>query len=263
MSRNRWRFSKPTIALGVFGLAVGLLAGLTALVAGGPATGPGMGLVDDWTHHHLIFSNPGTAVEALAQGRLEQWYRIVNDPRYIMQQAKRNHVSTGLTANTQDFSTLYARLGTPVADPSLSIFRDPRKPLPKKAPALKRDWAVSLGTGGVAQNMYPAKFTFDINATPSCANDFVVYGLNTAATAAVAASQTGSFTGQPTGGQTVTIGGTEVLTATPSPASITGTIASEPATGSTLTITGLGNTLILQAESSTSSSCTFTSHSRH
>jgi hypothetical protein len=38
------------------------------------------------------------------------------------------------------------------------------------------DWAVSLGpTGGMPLAEAPAKFTFDINSTPSCANDFVVY----------------------------------------------------------------------------------------
>ena len=30
--------------------------------------------------------------------------------------------------------------------------------------------------------MYPAKFTFNVNATPDCTNDFVVYGLNVAGT---------------------------------------------------------------------------------
>ena len=28
--------------------------------------------------------------------------------------------------------------------------------------------------------MYPAKFTFDVNAAPSCANDFVVFPINAA-----------------------------------------------------------------------------------
>jgi hypothetical protein len=177
MRCNRWRFSKSTIAIGVFGLAVGLLAGLTALIAGKPATGRGMGLVDDWTHHHLIFSNPGTAAEALGQGRIEEWYRIVNDPRYIMQQMKRNPAPRAL-ATAPDFATLSARLGMPVTVPSLSIFR----PSHKKAPAPSRDWAFSLGGGGVAQNMSPAKFSFNPIGTPSCANDFMVYGLNVAGT---------------------------------------------------------------------------------
>lgn len=42
-------------------------------------------------------------------------------------------------------------------------------------PALQRDWSINLGAGGTALNMYPAKFGFDVNAAPSCANDFVVF----------------------------------------------------------------------------------------
>src|SRR6266436_3304029 len=41
-----------------------------------------------------------------------------------------------------------------------------------------RDWSISLGSAGAAGAMYPAKFTFDINAAPSCANDFVVFPAN-------------------------------------------------------------------------------------
>ena len=40
---------------------------------------------------------------------------------------------------------------------------------------LKRDWAIYLGTAGTAAAMYPAKFTFDVTAAPSCANDFIVF----------------------------------------------------------------------------------------
>ena len=42
------------------------------------------------------------------------------------------------------------------------------------------DWSVSLGTGNVAPNMYPAKFTFNLNSNPSCANDYAVFALNVA-----------------------------------------------------------------------------------
>jgi hypothetical protein len=38
------------------------------------------------------------------------------------------------------------------------------------------DWGMSLtGTGGNGVGQYPAKFTFDINASPDCTNDFVAY----------------------------------------------------------------------------------------
>jgi len=46
-------------------------------------------LPDDWSHRHLIFSYPGTFQDAINHGTLEQWLRIVNDPRYIMQKLKR------------------------------------------------------------------------------------------------------------------------------------------------------------------------------
>jgi hypothetical protein len=40
---------------------------------------------------------------------------------------------------------------------------------------LHRDWSINLGTAGTALGMYPAKYTFDVTSTPSCANDFVVF----------------------------------------------------------------------------------------
>src|SRR5262249_38959748 len=37
------------------------------------------------------------------------------------------------------------------------------------------DWNISLGTGTTAAGMFPAKYSFDTAATPSCTNDFVVF----------------------------------------------------------------------------------------
>ena len=53
----------------------------------------------------------------------------------------------------------------------------------KGRPKTRVDWSLSLGSGGVAQNMFPAKFGFNVNATPSCTLDFVVFALNVAGTA--------------------------------------------------------------------------------
>ncbi|MGC2706475.1 MAG: hypothetical protein WA361_18305, partial [Candidatus Acidiferrales bacterium] len=77
-------------------------------------------------------------------------------------------------------------------------------PRPSSEPRV--DWGYPLlagGTSGLGQ--YPAKFTFDIYATPDCTNDFVVFnqaGLAGAA-ATTAATLTGIFTGTPTAGRTV------------------------------------------------------------
>ena len=43
-----------------------------------------------------------------------------------------------------------------------------------------RDWSVNLVRGHISANMYPAKYSFDPGAPPSCANDYVVFGLNVA-----------------------------------------------------------------------------------
>src|SRR5271154_3552670 len=48
-----------------------------------------MGAPDDWTHHRLIFSSPGTAAEAIQNGTYARWARIVSDPRFVLQQRKR------------------------------------------------------------------------------------------------------------------------------------------------------------------------------
>ena len=57
----------------------------------------------------------------------------------------------------------------------------PARPTPKNS--FNRDWAMPLGAGGtVGTAMFPAKFSFDINAAPSCTSDFVVY--NTSLTGA-------------------------------------------------------------------------------
>jgi len=108
----------------------------------------------------------------------------------------------------------------------------PRRPTRPTRPRRSRseieeDWAVSLGAGGVAQGMSPAKYTFNVNATPSCTSDFVVFPIN-ASTGNSRAKVVGTFTGQPAAGATATItitptGGTAVnLVLTASVASNTG-----------------------------------------
>src|SRR5580658_798295 len=47
------------------------------------------GYVNDWSHHHLIFSNPGTEEDSIRNGTHEQWLRTINSPRYVMQEQRR------------------------------------------------------------------------------------------------------------------------------------------------------------------------------
>jgi len=44
--------------------------------------------------------------------------------------------------------------------------------------SIHADWNISLGAGTTAPAMYPAKFTFDPNAVPNCATDFIVFPVN-------------------------------------------------------------------------------------
>ncbi len=120
-------------------------------------------VVDDWTHHHVFFSDPGTLTDAMMNGKREEWQRIVDDPRYRLQLMKRsaaNRAQTGDSAPTNAEDT-------------------------NDNSSLSRDWNVTVASAGasVAIDMYPAKYTFAPIATPSCTNDFVVFPVSSAGSA--------------------------------------------------------------------------------
>jgi hypothetical protein len=136
------------------------------------------GVVDDWSTHHLIFSNPGTEEEAVRNGTHARWLSIVNNPRYIMQQMKRRSSAKAGTAGvTSDAEA---------SRPPDSIGKAPSA-TKTTGSNIKRDWTLSLGSNGtVAPNMYPAKFSFNAGSTitsANCTSDFVIYGLDVAGTA--------------------------------------------------------------------------------
>jgi hypothetical protein len=121
-----------------------------------------VGVPNDWSFRHLVFSNPGTEDEAIRDGRHAEWLRIVNEPRYVMQQLHRHAPAEGPAAPQ------VAALESPAA-----IAEDPGKKPKRK---IHKDWSEGLGSPpshGLA-NLYPAKWSFS-TTTASCANDFVVY----------------------------------------------------------------------------------------
>jgi hypothetical protein len=63
----------------------------TVLMNGQEAQAPHKGVAWDWTHHHLVFSNPRSVSEPSDAARL----RILSDPRYIMQQQHRGDKAAG------------------------------------------------------------------------------------------------------------------------------------------------------------------------
>ena len=59
------------------------------------------GLAADWTHRHLIFSQPGTSDEALRNGTYDRWLKITGEPRYAMQQLRRSGAGTAKRIGTE------------------------------------------------------------------------------------------------------------------------------------------------------------------
>ncbi len=123
-----------------------LLAGPNALSVQNTASRR-MGQVVDWSTNHVLYPQ-GASLRALALSE--------RDPR-----AYWNYLRITQAANAARMQ-FYARPG-----------RRPKRPVPSQA-----DWSVSLGAAGLAPNMFPAKFSFDINAAPDCMKDFVVFTIN-------------------------------------------------------------------------------------
>jgi hypothetical protein len=138
---------------GISARSLGYCAGvLTLLALGwilGQASGPGReGIPTDWSHRHVIFSQPSNDAQALA---------IMNEPRY-WQQFNRQHFVR--TLNTR---------GVVMSNTSAL----------DAAGASHADWSQNLGSGANAgAGVYPAKFTFKVtsaNCGTGTTADYVVF----------------------------------------------------------------------------------------
>lgn len=138
-------------------------AGAALLLAAGaiPARAQ-QGIVMDWSTHHVVFANPGSEMDAIMNGRRQQWEDLVNNPRYRMQQVRRS----GAWA---------ARLTTTSAL-AKSLQRDA---MGESGGAVGGLWTEPIGpTGsGTAPDMYPAFFASSFTTT-SC-SDYIVFPVNT------------------------------------------------------------------------------------
>ena len=132
-------------------------------------------LAHDWSSRYVVYTSGYSQ---------EQFEKMMKDPR-----AYATMLAHGIHGISQTASPVHTMAdASQLTRPDLYAswlehenFKIPRfrehQPV-SSAQTLKRDWAVSLGAGGVAEGMYPAKYTFDVNATPSCANDFAVFPVN-------------------------------------------------------------------------------------
>lgn len=108
----------------------------------------------DWSTRHLVYARygPMAAMQAVAQ-----------DPRAAMAWWSATHQGgSGLEEEERQRGW-------------------PRRS--ERHSAMQHDWSIYLGTGGTAETMYPAKFSFNVTAAPSCANDYVVFSVNAAGSA--------------------------------------------------------------------------------
>lgn len=177
-----------------------------------PTGGPG--IPQDWSHRQVIYANPDSQEEAAAKGTLQQWKSQAEDPRFVLQLEKkyaRQAAAAVAAAAEQEAWEAQQEAERAAAKP-----KKPKKPKdapgPVVAASVHRDWSnVMGGASGVGvSRLWPAKFAFGVT-TKDCANDYVVYvtaAAGAAGTSGTLASRTGTFTNQPTAGQTATIGST-------------------------------------------------------
>src|SRR6267143_2168757 len=155
--RNFGSLRHPAVRLGLCftGMAVVIALG-SALRATGQSELARLGLPQDWSHRHVVFSNPPTLPILLA---------IRQDPRLLHQWLKFNaHGRINRQAAREPEDSDQERDSDRERD---------RDPTPEKGV----DWSKTLGIAGthLPISMYPAKYTFDIKAAANCTNDFVVF----------------------------------------------------------------------------------------
>lgn len=151
------------------------------------------GVPDDWSHRHVIFANPGTEQDAIQGGHYVNWQKTVNNPRYVLQQLKKNLPVQGPAAVDAEYRARWIAEATGARTPlepskipaprfgfgphsgrPTSPFKTPVNP-----PGIQRDWSMtSGGTGGLLPGHYPAKYGFlpttGSKGVESC-SDFVVF----------------------------------------------------------------------------------------
>jgi hypothetical protein len=147
-------------------LAVFLLVPVT----GAQSPGLAVPMISDWSHRHVVFSQPVTFEEA---------WRLQVEPRYWMQvlgrKARRNgQVDSDIDAHPES------------VEGSIPDFELRREEEPRR---FDKDWGQSLGAGGSTGiplvggswwPVFPAKFSFNIHANPNCTKDYVVFPTNVA-----------------------------------------------------------------------------------
>jgi len=158
MNGNAARFFR--LGVGLFGL---LALGCVLTVSAAKPSRHGIALPTDWSHRHLVFSQPRS---------VEQAMRLQEDPRFGQQLYRRALPLRLPAAQTEMGGISSLRLPFPIH--RLSLLR------------LNGLWNESLGAGAtVGAVNFPAKFSFKTGVA-DCTSDYVVYSTGLAGSAAQA-----------------------------------------------------------------------------
>lgn len=199
---NRLSSTPSPSKLGSLFPALVLIAAVFILIGAAQLPRPHISSVQDWTHHHLIYSQPSSWGSA--------WH-AQQDPRYWQQKIRRGEMNERRATNApnsaaesrQSFDELQFSESrrwersddNPAADWIYNRFRLHGGPTPprwfhhSREFPFERDWGMSLGAGGSTGvpvsgttwfPVYPAKFSFDTTAAPDCTKDYVVFPTNLA-----------------------------------------------------------------------------------
>ncbi len=117
-----------------------------------PGVATGVGIPHDWSHHHLVFSQPASVSDALGLER---------DPRYWHQRYYRKARAQNAGVSSSDIRSNRLPVHPPVREPVLS--------------RIQGDWSEDLGsTASLGAGNYPAVYSF-YPGNASCSSDFVVF----------------------------------------------------------------------------------------
>jgi hypothetical protein len=110
------------------------------------------GVVDDWSHHHVVFSNPGTREDAVRNGTLDQWLKVTNSSRYQMQKVRRSSGARSVAIDQSSGAEAEApfKAGTDTAAGSDALFKRAAKLGTNTGTPTHKDWSVPVGAGATA-----------------------------------------------------------------------------------------------------------------
>ncbi len=106
------------------------------------------GLASDWTHRYVIFSDPGTAGDAMENGAYDRWLKIKSDPRYAMQQLRRSGAGPSLW-------TMQPKAADAALEPSLEVSGEDEGAGETAAPKTEEDFPNGVLPRGLARALIP------------------------------------------------------------------------------------------------------------